>query len=109
MNWRLYLYFFRSTWILSILTGIGISLVLKSLPFPVNMISSIFALIPTGGLLLDLCYKELSYKEEYLFFNNQGISKVRLWGVTFFLSAGSSFILYQIYRLCVQASKWIAS
>ena len=100
---RMYFYFFRSTWLLSILTGMGILAVSTTVsPMPLE---SIFFFIPTTGLGIDLLYKELTNKEEYLFFNNQGIHKFQLWAVTFLLSAVTCFILFQIFRLCVHAWK----
>ena len=110
-RFHLYYAFFRSTWLLSILTGSIMSVlsVLSSGAVSVEMVEICLFLIPTAGLGMDFLYKELSQKEEYFFFYNQGIGKVRLWTTTFLFSAGSCFILYQIIRICVQAWKWIAS
>ena len=100
---RLYFYFFKSTWLLSIIIGAGIIAASTAVsPMPLE---NIFFFIPTLGLGIDLLYKELTNKEEYLFFNNQGIHKFQLWAVTLLLSAGSCLILYQIFRLCVHAWK----
>lgn len=61
-----------------------------------------FRLIPTVGLGFDYIYKELTRKEEYYFYYNQGISKYKLWIVTFIVMFAGSHLLYQIIRLCVQ-------
>lgn len=96
---------------LSIITGSIMSALsaLSSGTVSVEMAEICLFLIPTAGLGMDFIYKELSQKEEYFFFYNQGIGKVRLWVVTFLFTAGSCFILYQIIRVCVQVWKWIVS
>lgn len=113
IRFRLYYAFFRSTWLPSIFTG-----VIMAILFPLTTdfkvltnetLKNCLLLIPTAGLGMNFLYKELTQKEEYFFFYNQGIGKVRLWAATFLLSASSCFILYQVFRLCVHVWKWIAS
>lgn len=106
-RFHLYFAFFRSTWLLSITVGVAIAVLLALLSGKTLMNSLLF--IPTAGLGLDLLYKEMSHKEEYCFFHNQGISTYWLWAVTFLLSAGSCFTLYQMIRVCVQVWKWTVS
>lgn len=62
-------------------------------------------LIPTVGLGFDYIYKELTRKEEYFFYYNQGISKYKLWAVTFIVMFVSSHLLNLIIQLCVQGLK----
>ena len=64
-----------------------------------------FRFIPTLGLGFDYIYKELTRKEEYYFYYNQGISKYKLWIVTFIVMFIGCHLLYQIIELCVQALK----
>lgn len=104
---QLYLTFFRNTWCISIPTGIGISSLSGIISGDILM-NSLY-LIPTVGLGMDFFYKELAHKEDYFFYYNQGISKIRLWVITFLLSAGSCFILYLLIRLCVHVWKLIVS
>ena len=106
-RFQLYIAFFRSTWLLSIITGVSITVSGWALSgvFTSETLRSGLFLIPTAGLGIDYLYKELASKEEYFFFYNQGIGKLRLWTVTFLLSAGVCFILNQIIRLCVYVLK----
>lgn len=60
------------------------------------------------GLILDLIYKELTYKEIYYFYYNQGIRKIELWISSFCAWCGLLIIFYFILRLCVNAWKLIA-
>ena len=62
-------------------------------------------LIPTVGLGFDYIYKELTRKEEYFFYYNQGIGKYQLWIVTFIVMFICCNLLNQIIELCTQALK----
>ena len=79
-----------------------------ALRFYVSMIDSIrlwLQLIPTVGLGFDYIYKELTRKEEYFFYYNQGIGKYQLWIVTFIVMFICCNLLNQIIELCTQALK----
>ncbi len=80
----------------------------SALRFYVSMIDSIrlwLQLIPTVGLGFDYIYKELTRKEEYFFYYNQGIGKYQLWIVTFIVMFICCNLLNQIIELCTQALK----
>ena len=80
----------------------------SALRFYVSMIDSIrlwLQLIPTVGLGFDYIYKELTRKEEYFFYYNQGIGKYQLWIVTFIVMFICCNLLNQIIQLCIQALK----
>ncbi|MBC8600966.1 hypothetical protein H8784_04430 [Parabacteroides acidifaciens] len=96
-RFRLYLAFFRSTLLISIVCGALFASLTD------DFVSSVLLFIPTFGLGMDLLYKELTRKEEYFFFYNQGICKAKLLTATFAIYALSCIILYQIIRLCVLA------
>ncbi|MCD7850790.1 MAG: hypothetical protein LUH63_14285 [Parabacteroides sp.] len=94
-RFRLYLAFFRSTLLISIVSGMLFAFLTN------DFVSSALLFIPTFGLGMDLLYKELAHQEEYFFFYNQGISKAELLIATFGIYTLSCIILYQIIRLCV--------
>ena len=74
----------------------------------VSLIDSIrlwLQLIPTVGLGFDYIYKELTRKEEYFFYYNQGIGKYQLWIVTFIVMFICCNLLNQIIEQCTQALK----
>ena len=80
----------------------------SALLFYVRIIDSIglwLQLIPTVGLGFDYIYKELTRKEEYFFYYNQGIGKYQLWIVTFIVMFICCNLLNQIIELCTQALK----
>ncbi len=102
-KFRHYYVFFKSTLLLSIVTGLGLSVSSE------HILASCMQLIPTAGLGINLLYKEIVHKEEYFFFYNQGIGRIELWIATFFMSATSCFILYNIISQCVHVWKSIVS
>ena len=53
-----------------------------------------FLFIPLG-LVFDLIYKEMTQKEQYYFYYNQGISKIHLWIMALLFS----FIPYVVVKL----------
>lgn len=106
-QYRFYRTFFLSTLKFSVLIGF-LSASFSALRFYVSMIDSIrlwLQLIPTVGLGFDYIYKELTRKEEYFFYYNQGIGKYQLWIVTFIVMFICCNLLNQIIELCTQALK----
>ena len=106
-QYRFYRTFFLSTLKFSGLIGFLFAS-FSALRFYVSMIDSIrlwLQLIPTVGLGFDYIYKELTRKEEYFFYYNQGIGKYQLWIVTFIVMFICCNLLNQIIELCTQALK----
>ena len=106
-QYRFYRTFFLSTLKFSVLIGFLFAS-FRALRFYVSMIDSIrlwLQLIPTVGLGFDYIYKELTRKEEYFFYYNQGIGKYQLWIVTFIVMFICCNLLNQIIELCTQALK----
>lgn len=106
-QYRFYRTFFLSTLKFSVLIGFLFAS-FSALRFYVSMIDSIrlwLQLIPTVGLGFDYIYKELTRKEEYFFYYNQGIGKYQLWIVTFIVMFICCNLLNQIIELCTQALK----
>lgn len=106
-QYRFYRTFFLSTLKFSVLIGFLFAS-FSALRFYVGMIDSIrlwLQLIPTVGLGFDYIYKELTRKEEYFFYYNQGIGKYQLWIVTFIVMFICCNLLNQIIELCTQALK----
>ena len=104
-QYRFYRTFFLSTLKFSVLIGFLFAS-FSALRFYVSIIDSIglwLQLIPTVGL--DYIYKELTRKEEYFFYYNQGIGKYQLWIVTFIVMFICCNLLNQIIELCTQALK----
>lgn len=60
---------------------------------------------PTVGLGFEFIRKELTRKEEYYFYYNHGIDKVRLWAVTFIVMFAGCQIINQLIQLCVKVLK----
>ena len=106
-QYRFYRTFFLSTLKFSVLIGFLFAF-FSALRLFVSMIDSIrlwLQLIPTVGLGFDYIYKELTRKEEYFFYYNQGIGKYQLWIVTFIVMFICCNLLNQIIELCTQALK----
>lgn len=106
-QYRFYRTFFLSTLKFSVLISFLFAS-FSALRFYVSMIDSIrlwLQLIPTVGLGFDYIYKELTRKEEYFFYYNQGIGKYQLWIVTFIVMFICCNLLNQIIELCTQALK----
>lgn len=106
-QYRFYRTFFLSTLKFSVLIGFLFAS-FSAFRFYVSMIDSIrlwLQLIPTVGLGFDYIYKELTRKEEYFFYYNQGIGKYQLWIVTFIVMFICCNLLNQIIELCTQALK----
>ena len=106
-QYRFYRTFFLSTLKFSVLIGFLFAS-FSALRFYVRMIDSIrlwLQLIPTVGLGFDYIYKELTRKEEYFFYYNQGIGKYQIWIVTFIVMFICCNLLNQIIELCTQALK----
>ena len=106
-QYRFYRTFFLSTLKFRVLIGFLFAS-FSALRFYVSMIDSIrlwLQLIPTVGLGFDYIYKELTRKEEYFFYYNQGIGKYQLWIVTFIVMFICCNLLNQIIELCTQALK----
>ena len=96
-QYRFYRTFFLSTLKFSVLIGFLFAS-FSALRFYVSIIDSI-------GLGFDYIYKELTRKEEYFFYYNQGIGKYQLWIVTFIVMFICCNLLNQIIELCTQALK----
>lgn len=105
---RLYLAFFRTTLLTSIIIGVALAFV-ASILHSRDFVGSALLFIPTFGLGMDLLYKEISYKEKYFFFYNKGISKVELLIATFVIFVSLCLVFNQIIRLCALVWKSIAS
>ena len=106
-QYRFYRTFFLSTLKFSVLIGFLFAS-FSALRFYVSMTDSIrlwLQLIPTVGLGFDYIYKELTRKEEYFFYYNQGIGKYQLWIVKFIVMFICCNLLNQIIELCTQALK----
>ena len=106
-QYRFYRTFFLSTLKFSVLIGFLFAS-FSALRLYVRIIDSIglwLQLIPTVGLGFDYIYKELTRKEEYFFYYNQGIGKYQLWIVTFIVMFICCNLLNQIIELCTQALK----
>ena len=106
-QYRFYRTFFLSTLKFSVLIGFLFAS-FSALRFYGNIMDSVklwFRLIPTVGLGFDYIYKELTRKEEYFFYYNQGIGKYQLWIVTFIVMFICCNLLNQIIELCTQALK----
>lgn len=101
---RLYRTFLFSTLPVSIPGGIVVALIAYTQD-PCFYLEKLFFCLPTAGLAFDFLSKEMTQKETYFFYYNQGITKKRLWIVTFILMALLSFITYQITELCLHAWK----
>ena len=53
-----------------------------------------------SGAFLSLFYKELSRKNEYYFYYNRGITKLKLWSLTLLLNFFFGLTVYHILELC---------
>lgn len=104
---RLYYCFFRSTVVLTVVFQVISVLCLffslfadQSEP---TMKNACLSCLPMG-LVLDLLYKELTYKETYYFYYNQGIRKGELWIFSF---CGWLLLFVCIFlMLCLCANVW---
>ena len=76
-NWRIFFAFYTSTVIVCYVVSCMVAFValLVRVPFFVTFSISIV----TVGLLMSLLYKEISCPEQYYFYYNRGISKMRLY------------------------------
>ncbi|MBB4035564.1 hypothetical protein GGR21_001457 [Dysgonomonas hofstadii] len=108
-----YLFFFRSTLLISIAAAIAITFVIGSTFMQIvvagsdpvlSVLSSVLKIWCTAGLAASLLYKETVRKNEYYFFYNVGISKIELIIVSLILYILSSVI---IYILCSLIMKFI--
>jgi hypothetical protein len=98
---RLNRVFFRSTLLLSVSIGMLVGaygLVMSEGHTMVSFIGLCLLGIPFGWIF-DLLYKELTGKEQYYFYYNQGISKIELWVVSFVLSCSFYFVFELIVLL----------
>ncbi len=104
------LIFFKSTLLLSITFGLLITfyqLVTSSIDNFFLFINEFLLVIPVGWFF-DILYKELTNKEQYYFYYNQGISKTELWIVSFVLSFSFFGIFKIVHILWTTAWKLIA-
>lgn len=105
-----YLLFFRSTLIISIATSVAITFVATAYSseavqggshIVLSVIESFLKVWCIGGLASSVLYKEVVKKDEYYFYYNAGISKIRLIGTTFVLYVSFSLIIYYLCLLIV--------
>lgn len=101
------LFFFNTLW-LSIPIGLAIAAISQIAKYG-SFAESWYLAIPTGGLGIDLLYKEISRKNDYFFFYNLGIGKIDLWVSSFLLTLCSCLLLNKIIQLCVHVWKLIVS
>ena len=93
--------FFKSTLVLnlasSVLFAYCIFYLLKNLPDPLPPFHIIYIrCLMFGGPLLCFLYKEISRKNDYYFYYNRGITKIRLWTVNFLAYAFTGTLLINI-------------
>ena len=90
-NIRFYWEFHKSTLIINWAISVGFSMILLSL-------LSIPVMSMTGGPLISIFYKEISRKNEYYFYYNRGISKIKLIVVSLILNVLVGIILISIIQ-----------
>lgn len=78
---RLYWFFFRSTLTITLIVALAVAFLRYAVAsdHAVMMLFNLYAGSLPIGLLMDYLYKELSFKEQYYFFYNRGMGKLRLW------------------------------
>jgi glycopeptide antibiotics resistance protein len=101
---KLHLYFFKSTIVLTLTCQLLGALYLAFLEgmSVSELMNQPISFMPFG-LLLDMLYKEMSQKETYYFYYNQGIRKAELWIVTVLGWMLLLMSINSIYRLCANA------
>lgn len=104
---QLHLCFFKSTILLTLIIKIAGCLLLHFLQQidPETYHPSNYIVCFPFGLFFDLAYKELSYKEVYYFYYNQGIRKTTLWLSSFCCWEILILSIFLIIRLCANALK----
>ncbi len=90
-NIRFYWEFHKSTLIINWAFSVAFSMILF-LPIMIPIMSM------TGGPLISIFYKELSRKNEYYFYYNRGISKVKLIVVSILLNVFVGAIIISILQ-----------
>jgi hypothetical protein len=85
---RFYWEFYKSTLLINWTFSIAISALGYPFFFVILPIS-----ITTGGSIISILHKEISQKNEYYFYYNRGISRIRLLVATFLLNALTSLII----------------
>lgn len=107
---RLHYCFFRSTVVLTVVFQVISVLCLLFYSFAdqsePTMENACLACLPMG-LVLDLLYKELAYKETYYFYYNQGIRKGELWISSFCGWLLLFTCIYLMVGLCANVWKLI--
>ncbi|MDH6308648.1 hypothetical protein M2451_000959 [Dysgonomonas sp. PFB1-18] len=100
-----YYLFFRSTLIISIPIAVAITFVaglessgteMSCLEKFSNLMSVFLRILCTVGFAASLLYKEAVRKNEYYFYFNAGITKIRLFAVSFAFYVLISTIIYSI-------------
>ena len=61
----------------------------------VNFVQSFLLVFLTAGFLISIIYKELTYKEEYYFYYNRGVGRVKL----FLFCVALNLLFYILARL----------
>ncbi|MDP2721382.1 MAG: hypothetical protein Q8O72_01380 [Bacteroidales bacterium] len=90
-NLKLYWEFHKSTLLVNWLFSVAFSMILVS-PVLIPVMSM------SGGPLLSIFYKQLAHKNEFYFYYNQGISKIKLIVVSLILNViVGLFVLIIIY------------
>ena len=101
---KLHLCFFKSTIVLTVACQVAAILFLgvSGRMSVSELMNQPVTFIPFG-LLPDLLYKDMSQKENYYFYHNQGIRKAELWLVTILGWTLLLMSINSIYRLCANA------
>ena len=76
-NWRIFIAFYTST--VHVCFAVSCVVALFSLIVRASFFVTFSISIATVGLFMSLLYKEISHPEQYYFYYNRGISKMRLY------------------------------
>lgn len=77
-RFKLFIAFYRSTLLLSLSFALTVAVLASALGF-----FSVFGVaFMTGGWMLSLYYKEVTFKNQYLYYHNMGIRKLWIVGYT---------------------------
>ncbi len=93
---NLYWAFFKSTFTISFFFSFILALIMYPLFFTVFPIA-----LMTGGPIISLFYKELFRRNEYYFFYNRGIAKIKLLSISLVFHFTFGLIVFIILRWAV--------
>ena len=92
-QYKMYWAFYKSTVTINLVVSILIGFVFKSI--------TVFALcLVTSGLFFAFIYKEITFPQEYYFYYNRGISKIKLIIFCILVNILPSAIILIILQLC---------